>query len=154
MKTQSNKPFATLQRFGALIGWSPLRICQHAIEGEQAESGPHVVTWYESGDSGNPRTDCFLQINESPIGQSTTYNGAVYAIRYRLCTGWHAFTLHRNRRDIKVEASRLSEWLHRDWFDSIAKRREFRMLHPECVGYSWKKIRDVGPPHEGSPETA
>ena len=147
MKIPRDKPVARLQRFASLLGWSPLRVYQHTVDDDPAQPSSYVVTWYESGDCGNPRTDCFLQINEDPVGQTTTYTGAVYAIRYRLCTGWHRFTMHTNQNDMTTEASRVAEWLHRDWFDTITKRREFRKLHPDCDGYSWKQIRDVGPPN-------
>jgi hypothetical protein len=146
MKPPGDKPFIALQKFARLLGWSPLRVYQHTITDDPTTTYSYVVTWYESGDSGNPRTDCFLQFNESPIGQTTKYQGAVYAIRYRLCTGWHDFTLHRNERRLVAEAARLERWLSREWFNSYEGRTQFRQLHPECTGFSWKKIREVGPP--------
>ena len=154
MEAPRNKPFTSLQRFAAALGWSPLRIHQHAIDNDPTVSTSYVVTWYESGDCGNPRTDCFLQINEHPIGQTRSYSGAVYAIRYRLFTGWHEFRLHRSKRELAAEVSRIGDWLSRDWFDSLPKRRQFRDFHPECTGYTWSKVARVGPPHDSATPTA
>ncbi len=148
MKPPSNKPFVSLRRFASQLGWRPLRVFRHRIDDDQDAPEPYVITWYESGDCGNPRTDCFLQINECPIGQAVTYAAAVYAIRYRLCTGWHPFRIHANEERQAAEVQRLRPWLHREWFDSLVKRREFRKLHPECVGYSWRQVREAGPPYE------
>ncbi|PHR85855.1 MAG: hypothetical protein COA78_38740 [Blastopirellula sp.] len=141
-----NKPVARLSQFAALLGWSPLRVYQHTLDDRSTENSTSIITWYESEENISPHTDCFLQINEHPIGQTHTYNAAVYAIRYRICTGWHQFTLHKSKRDQAAEAERIGQWLHKDWFTTLAKRREFRQLYPQCTGYSWKKIREVGPP--------
>lgn len=148
MKVPRDKSFAALQRFAAALGWSPLRIYQRTIDDDPIVSAQRVITWYESGDCGNSRTYCCLQFNECPIGQTETYTGAVYAIRYRLCTGWHAFTLYGSAKRMAEEASRLGSWLNREWFDSLPKRREFRKLHPGCVGYTWSRIRMHGPPYQ------
>lgn len=141
MEVPSDKPFTALERFATMLGWLPLEFYQH--RDEHAASGASVVTWYESGD----RTDCFLQFNEYPIGQTASYVGAVYAIRYRICTGWHPFALRETDEDLSAEAHRLENWLGRQWFDSLSMRRKFRQLHPECAGYSWQRIRAEGPPY-------
>ena len=60
MKTPRDKPVAALRRFAALLGWSSLRVYQHTLEDYPKPGESRVVTWYESGDRGNPRTDCFL----------------------------------------------------------------------------------------------
>ena len=86
------------------------------------------------------------QISEYPFEQTATYQAAVYAIRYRLYTGWSTFTLPAIQSELKAEAARISAWLHRDWFATLAKRREFRRLYPACIGYTWPRIRNVAPP--------
>jgi hypothetical protein len=153
MSFESAKPVTRLQQLTRLLGWqSRLRLYQHQINEEERPSKlqTNVITWYETGISTGDRSACFLQINESPQGQTTTYSGAVYAIRYRICTGWHDFRLPSNDSDLRREAARLWRWLAYDWFSSVEKRRAFRQAHPECAGYTWRRIRTDGPPEPQS----
>lgn len=131
-----DKPIAELRTFARRLGWPQLRRYQHLCEERTL-----LVTWYESGDSDGSRSDLFLQINECPIGQTATYTAAVYAIRYRICTGWHSVQLGPDAHRLECEVERLDHWLHRRWFKAPANRREYRKLHPECSGWSWKRIR-------------
>jgi hypothetical protein len=141
--SNSDKPLAVLARFAAILGWPGLRMYQHCPDGDTSA----VTTWYESGESDVPRRDFFLQINEQPSGQISTYVGAVYALRYRICSGWHSFTLYDAPKRQEEESSAVDEWLHRRWYDRPEMRREFRRLHPECAEYSWGRIRRQGPPY-------
>jgi hypothetical protein len=142
---------AELVRFAAALGWSDLRMCEH--RGGSEAGG--ATTWYESGPSDGVRNDFFLQINEAPSGQELTYVGAVYAMRYRLCSGWHAFTLRSTALDAMnaeqaAEVALVDAWLHRRWYETAPMRREFRRLHPECAGYTWARVRNEGPPYSQS----
>jgi hypothetical protein len=144
VRKPSDKPLVELAKFAAALGWPGLHIFQHRwLDGDT----PVVTTWYESGNSGGFQSDFFLQINESPSGQICAYVGAVYAIRYRICSGWHAFTLYDTAEQQAAEASKLDAWLHRRWYDTLKMRREFRRLHPECANFSWSRIRSDGPPY-------
>jgi hypothetical protein len=107
---------------------------QHSLDHLPANSPSRIITWYECGECEGSRTDCFLQFNESPVGQTVTYEGAVYAVRFRLFTGWHSFTLVDDKQGMQSEADRVGEWLKREWFNSPSRRRDFRARHPECVG--------------------
>jgi hypothetical protein len=139
----ANKPLAALTQFAAALGWQGLRLNQHSwLDGDN----PVITTWYESGTAEGTRSDLFLQVNEAPSGQTLTYVGAVYAMRYRICSGWHPFTLLPNAQ-LAVEASKVEAWLHRRWFETLAMRRDFRRLHPECTNYSWSRIQKQGPPY-------
>jgi hypothetical protein len=89
----------------------------------------------------------FLQINQAPNGQAINYVGAVYAMRYGICTGWHAFKLFAGAQQMAAEAAKVEDWLHRRWFETPDMRREFRQLHPECSNYSWSRIQQQGPPY-------
>jgi hypothetical protein len=145
MRLNAEKPLGRLQEVVRLLGWrSCLRLCQHRVTEQDAppDLRGNVITWYEVGIANGNRSDCFLQINESPQGQTITYTGAVYAIRYRICTGWHKFRLLSDDDELKREATRLATWLAWDWFASIEKRRAFRQAYPECVGHGWRTIRD------------
>lgn len=137
-----HKPLSALSLFALKLGWPDLRCWQQAFENDGA-----TVTWYEARESEGARGDLFLQINECPIGQTATYTAAVYAIRYRICTGWHAMKLTPDGRCDDIEVKRLDSWLHRRWFDTPDNRRAFRRLHPECSGWTSKRIREEGFPY-------
>jgi hypothetical protein len=64
----------------------------------------------------------------------------VYAVRFRIVTGWHSLRLTPDESCDDAEVERLDGWLNRRWFDTPANRREFRSLHPECSGWSWGRI--------------
>lgn len=83
-----------------------------------------------------------LHINENP-----PWYACVYALKYRICTGWHKFYPYKNEDRLRREASRLSEFLSYSFFCTPVQRREFRRRHPECAGYSWRKLREDGPPY-------
>jgi hypothetical protein len=138
-----SKREAALSRFAAKLGWSELRRYQHS-----GVPSSVLTTWYESGESQGLRSDYFFQVNECPTGQEITYCGAVYAMRYRICTGWHAFELSCTEGEMMEEALRLDGWLHKRWFESRELRRDFKRSHPECANYTWTKIREKGPPYE------
>jgi hypothetical protein len=142
-RTPHDKPVEWLRRFSRRLGWARLR-CRGHMWKEQGL----LITWYESGVSGGSRSHFCFQINESPIGQTSKYSAAVYAIRYRICTGWHSFSLGLNASCIRLEADRLHTWLHRSWFDSPASRRRYRHMHPECCGWTWRRIREDRLPYE------
>lgn len=135
------KPFRQLQALARQLGWRPLCLQQHYIKDDRL-----LVTWYEGGEYEDPGGYARFQINEFPIGQTKTYEAAVYALRYRIYTGWHPFRLKPDGRCSADDLARLDGWLHRRWFDSLPGRREFRKLHPECSGWSWKRIgQERGP---------
>jgi hypothetical protein len=149
MSQQSKRASNQLRRVARLLGWrSPIRRYQHRVR--EKEAPPKLqgttLTWFEVGTATGGRHDCFLHINESPPGQTITYIGAVYAIRYRICTGWHKFRLFADADDFEREALRLREWLAWEWFASPEKRRVFRRAHPMSTGYSWRAIRERGLP--------
>lgn len=70
-------------------------------------------------------------IASAPVG--TPLRAEIYACR-DLC-------------EARLEAQRLHPWLHREWFQSAERRRAYRLAHRECVGYTWKRLRDFGEPH-------
>lgn len=73
----------------------------------------------------------------------------VYATRYRLCSGWHAVHLFATRRDLSSEVIQVAGWLAKEQFSTQDARRQYRLDHPECYGWSWKTIRENGgPPYD------
>jgi hypothetical protein len=142
-KPLRDKPIAALRTLTRRLGWSQLRWYQHLWVERNL-----LITLYESGENDGEPSDLFLQINEYPIGQTATYTMAVFAIRYRICTGWHSMKLVRDARSLDCEVERLVSWFHRSWFESSANRREYRKMHPECTGWSWKRIRNEPLPYQ------
>lgn len=136
------KPLASLKRFSLNLGWPRLRLRQQVLDDGKA------ITWYVAGKAEGSRGDLFLQINECPIGQTSTYTAAVYAIRYGLCSGWHSMRLSADAARHEREVERLDAWLHRRWFDTLAGRRQYRSLRPECTGWSWSRIGRERLPYE------
>jgi hypothetical protein len=150
MLKNGDESIGLLRVWSRSLGWkSRLRAYRHwAGRDAKRRLGVEVVRWYECGQSTGGRFDCFLQINEYGRPHAEQYEAAVYAIRFRLCTGWHRFRLFGDQEKLKREADRLADWLDWKWFGSIDGRRQFRQTHPECTGYSWAKLRRDGPPLE------
>jgi hypothetical protein len=128
-------PISYLRHFAKLLGWEPLARWTHRIPEHERRDGtlPRLVVWYESGDF----DDLKLQINISSVPHA-----AVYAPRYRLCSLWHHFELGTNAKERRAEAEQLDGWLHRRWFERPAMRRDYRLRHPECCGWSTRRIRE------------
>jgi hypothetical protein len=130
---------AHLRHFASLLGWESLEKHAHRIpERERRDrTMPRTIVWYQAGRF----NDIWLQINVLPA-----LYAAVYAPRYRLCSQWHGFTVGSAAAARRAEAERLGSLLNRRWFVLPDARREYRRLHPECVGYSWRRIHEVGFP--------
>ena len=128
-----------LKRLASILGWRILREHRHAVD----RSVPNlrkgrIITFWCIGDYDN----LALHINENP-----PWYACVFAMRYRICTGWHWLYPYKDERRIQEEAERLHEFFWRGWFTSLKRRREFRIQHPECDGYTWGRLRQYGPPY-------
>ena len=128
-----------LHCFSQALGWGELQKFRKTLDDSRA------VVWYVAGDSNGSRTHCALQINEYPLGSSESFSAAVHCIRYRICSGWHSFVCAGGSQ-AAAEADRLRSWLSREWFTTAERRRAYRLAHPECTEYTWKKLREVGEP--------
>jgi hypothetical protein len=146
MSGNRSNEFRVLKRLAAALGWSPLRRYRHRIQ--PPEATPTLLIWYESGLREGCRLDCFLQINECPIGQQRRFSAAVYAPRFRLASGWHTFRLPTDGVPSDRRLARLDAWLAHRHFASPTGRKVYRALHPETIGYSWPQLRRVGPPYQ------
>lgn len=140
---KADKPLAELRRFARQLGWRNLRMRQHIVQRDG-----RLITWYVAGQAEGLRDDPFLQINECPIGQTASYTAAVYAIRYRICSGWHSMRLTPSGHCDDSEVERLDAWLHRRWFEALAGRRAYRAVHAECTGWSRARSRRERLPYE------
>lgn len=108
---------------------------------------PATTTWYESGVAEGRRSDFFLQFNHAPHVDADAYVGAVYAMRYGICTGWHRFTLFTDPQRMQAEVAKVESWLAKRLFATLSSRRDFRRSHPECGNFSWRRIQEQGPPY-------
>jgi len=134
----TGRDLKALKQFAAILGWGDLRACRHVVlPGNDRVAGGTVIEWCESGSLDG----IYFQINVLP-----SWRASVYAIRYRICTGWHEFELNSKGSAMLEQAMRLDSWINKRWFSSLDGRREFRRLHPACAGYSWRRIRSEGPP--------
>ncbi len=123
------------------LGWDEPTRHEYVVRSPDVEVAARII-WFECGSS----DDVLLQINTNPA-----LHAGAFAVRYRICTGWHAIDPLTTEVDVAREAARLEPWLARHWFTTTADRRRFRQAHPECSGYSWKRLREEGPPHQYEP---
>jgi hypothetical protein len=129
-----------LSKWARLLGWPGLSLAQHDIPGWVfGRSQKTVLYWYEHQCK---KTGILFQVNEMP-----TWHACVYAMRYRICTGWHVFKLSKNPAILKREADRLAGFLSASWFLTLEGRRLFRAKHPECSAMTWNRIHREGFPY-------
>ena len=122
-----------LQAWAALLGWNDLQPHEHVVPADDpTPAAGAVIVWYESGTP----DDITLQFNVAP-----SHRAAVFALRYRLFSHWHPFELYDDPASQHAEAERLTDSLHHRWFATRAARRAYRLQHPECAGYSWRRLR-------------
>ena len=139
--------FTELRAIAASWGWKRLRFHRHEYK-DPTTHRPRSVVWHTSGqDDWCRRKIFYLQINECPIGQQRRFTVAVYAPRFRICSGWYFFRLS-NRTIDRRRISALGEVVGKHHFDSPSGRRAFRAAHPECVGYLERRITRCGAPFE------
>ena len=127
-------------KWAKLLGWPTLKRYEHRID----ESAPEdlrglIIRWYEWECR---KTGIVFQVNRMPV-----WHAGVYAIRYRICTGWHVFRLRSDPSSLRREAERVGDFLRADWFLSAEGRHLFRKQHPECAGITWKRIQTEGLPY-------
>lgn len=128
------------------LGWPAPKRFEHAIRDSSNNTVLQLVSY--SAYTGASPTDCFLQLNLLHESDDVLLlAGAVYAIKYRICTGWHVIYLPRYDKLLNQIAGEWSSWLGLSNFSSLAARATFRNSHPETIGYTWKRIRQIGPPY-------
>jgi hypothetical protein len=124
-----------------MLGWPDLILSEHRVPKWYSELiNTDIVSHYywESEDD-----EILFQVNMMPV-----WHACVYAVRYRICTGWHVFRLYRDMGLLRSEARRLAGFFRADWFLTLEGRRRFRARHPECASISWRMIHSEGFPYE------
>ena len=139
-------PHTKLRRLAESLGWKRLRKFHFKVP-KEVPTKYRSVTYYVSNGKDVDISRTFLQINESPIGRKDQYLACVYALPYRLCSGWHFFRLPSGRTETKACVEELAPWIARSHFTSLAGRRAYRANHPETTGYTLKSLRCNGEPY-------
>lgn len=136
--------YERLKVFCANLGWQNLALNRSPMANEESKLARLEDFFFTVGEMDS---SLYVQINPQPKQHARLFAISVYAMRYRLCTGWHGFMLDRNWR---AESESVGKWVSATHFCSPQNRKLFRVAHPECAGYSWSRIRDDGPPYEQS----
>jgi hypothetical protein len=127
----------SIEDFYSDLGWTrPRRLSFTLPRSEVRRSSSRKIVWYESGE----RDYYVLQVNTTP-----RWFAAVFAIRYRIFTGWHKIPQFPVIRFPTSRLELMSELFHVSHFATVTGRRQFRVHHPEAGGFSWTKIRTLGP---------
>ena len=136
--------FPLLKQFVEQLGWHGLRI-QESVS-PPGHSIPEGLSryFYTIGEMDDA---VYVQINPQLEFHPRLFAMSVYAMRYRLCSGWHAFLLSASSSVQSDELAKIEPWTGHTHFGSQAARRDYRQRHPECAGYSWRRIRTVGAPY-------
>jgi hypothetical protein len=124
------------------LGWPKSQLCR-SLE-VSGNGGPLKLRHYFSiGEMDHP---LYLQVNLEGEAHPLLAMVGVYAMRYRLCSGWHGVLLHESPDELVAEADAAACWVAGKHFDSAAARKAYRAAHPECSGWSWKRLRAEGGP--------
>ena len=131
----------TLEKLNCLfnsLGWPAIKEERRILEPRPERDEPRrEIVWYE----GHSKHGLTIIINRQPC-----WNCAVYALRYRLFSGWHEFALGRTSTQLLMEASRLESTVAHEWFATAQGRCEYRKNHPLSAGFTWEKVRALRPP--------
>ena len=136
----------TTNRVAALttwLGWGAPLECTLS-DTQDGISRETSVYWYQCKKSDGT----WLQVNFAPVGQFQTVSAAVYAIRYRICTGFHVVPDGMPGQWKSVERRRVRRYLSRHHVTSRRGRSRFRRANPECYGWTWPRLRGVKLPHD------
>lgn len=122
-----------INKFVQALGWpEPVEY----IKEPPIEVSPEPIVWYESVVA----YSATLQVNVSP-----SPHACVFAMRYRICTGWHPIMLEGE--PLRKRVSAVASFLALRWYETSEMRKVFRKLHPECRNYTWDRLQKDGPPY-------
>ena len=140
-----NEAFTKLRRLCMELGWNAPLVTHRTPSESPDQRQPSLMRYfYTMYEMDSP---IYLQINPQTDLHPRLFAISIFALRYRICTGWHGFIMDRN---VKREITRMSQWAHASLFATGQSRRAFRESNPECCGYTWKSVRDSGVPYAQS----
>ena len=132
-----------LDTFMALLGWPATT--RYRLPAEIAHDLDSLeAAYFTIGEMEQP---LYLQVNPQLGAHPLLFGVSIYALQYRICSGWHGVLLRELPTELEAEALMAEPWLARHHFESPASRRAYREAHPECAGYNWRRIREEGPPY-------
>jgi hypothetical protein len=138
MSRPSQELIASAEAFAGQLGWPQLRLREDLIPADvQARYGCAPSVWWFEADW---IPGVWLQLNQYPL------SAAVYAVRFRLVSGWYPLEL-ASPKQARREAETLHSRLALEWFSTPEGRKQLRARHPECKGYTWPRLREEGPPY-------
>ena len=126
------KPLTAVQALAKQLGWNGLQLWRQDFDDREA------IHWYQTTDM-----KFWLFISEYPFGQDEIFSATVYAVRYRICSGHHRFSLSD-----PGAVTKLMPWTKRQLFRIPAWRRELRRRYPNFVMHRRNKIGWSHPPFE------
>jgi hypothetical protein len=137
--------FLKLQQFCLELGWEALLVMHRSPNElhvrQKLSLSRYFYTLYEVD------SPIYVQINPQADQHPRLFAMNIYALRYGLCTGWHGFMIDRHQAS---ELQHVWHWLHWSNFATQRSRRAFRKTNPKCTEYTWRRIRDSGPPYTQS----
>jgi hypothetical protein len=136
------------QRVATAVGkWTGWDMAQAEIA-TYDDSGKHYL-FGTFGLNDGCSNDLFIQFNQlfcsEIINDSVCIAVAVYALRFRVCSGWFPFLIHDDALAPLIPTS--ENYLHYRNFVSSEAQQSYFDTHPECINYSWQKVRSVGVPY-------
>ncbi len=135
--------FTQLRRILHWLGWEGLQMERAPVE-KQSESAHPLMEYFFT--IGEMDSQLYLQVNPLPLQHSRLYGICVYAMGYRLCSGWHGIIPTCTDDAMRIQLDHVRSWIARDNFTSLNARREYRFKHPECKDWSWLRIQNNGGP--------
>ncbi len=117
-----------IRKYAASLGWTALKKCTTSVPHPSGKRPPTHVTWFMR----HLPNGAFLQINTRPRLQA-----AVYALKFRLFTGWHPIS---PRKRVSRPTADPLDRLRATWFQTPAARAKFRTRYPECSGFTWERV--------------
>ena len=114
-----------IARWGQNLGWLDIKLRKHPYKGD-------FIYWFEAGSLDS----VFFEINFLPVVQA-----AVYAIPYRICTGWHEIPreIFETVFDRNSSEQKKFSFLERKCYSSKEERRLLILKYPEFYGFQWAK---------------
>lgn len=125
------------------LGWAVPAFYSHEHEPAYAvQYGWKNTVWAVSEIS----PSFFFQVNLRQMVEHG-YRLAVYAIRFRICSGWRDIELYPDVKRRRQEIERVTPYFHFRHFETPKSRRNYREMYPYVRDFTWKRIQQEGALH-------
>lgn len=128
--------FESLAAFAATLGWQRLIQHSHTFKDRSAgeQFGRTVFRWQARGSRG-----LFFHACCAPIGQFRVFNVAVYALAFRMHSGFHRVRV--DGRGVAPPIAALTPHLAYQAFATAAGRLAYRQAFPDRCSATWRRLR-------------